>query len=302
MFKSIVKTWFPLKVHVWGGLGSQIHAWFLFERIQKVFPGRRVSLVFHSAGVTRRLPEIQDFLSVDQWEFIDDFLVNTPKKFSKPKFKIRSGFKSVFLKRLHLVESVDSENEFERIRWFTLQTRGHYSRLLIPQGLANQILNRVSEKYPVQNVSMPTPAQYVALHLRLGDLLEIEDKSPTKKRDVRKIVSKVHSELMSSNLLVFSDSPKVASEWLEGFRFVTLANHDLQSHALKSMVSMVNSDVFIGTGSKISIWVAIFRTHVFPQKLSYLPSYLKPILENMVTNSNKSTNLKYYMSVDGGPE
>jgi len=66
-----------IKIHVWGGLGSQLHAWYLAEALMVKHPGRKIKLVFHSSGVTRRTPEICQVLAEFKYIFVDDFKENT---------------------------------------------------------------------------------------------------------------------------------------------------------------------------------------------------------------------------------
>ena len=47
-----------IKIHIWGGLGSQLYALALKIDLQKKFKTRKVVLVFHNSGVTRRDAEL----------------------------------------------------------------------------------------------------------------------------------------------------------------------------------------------------------------------------------------------------
>jgi hypothetical protein len=145
--------------------------------------------------------------------------------------------------------------------------------------------------------SRPTN-QLISIHLRLGDLLQIQEKSPTNKEGVRRVVADVVSQTKLNDLLVFSDTPEVAIQWLQGFHGVKLANDELQLSAIKSMISMIESEVFIGTGSKISIWVGLFRVFLAPLKKTYLPFNLKPIIDDIIPETVGLENLKFYDSVD----
>ena len=69
-----------LKIHCWGGLGSQLLALNYYLRITEKFPNKRVVLVLHTGGITARNSEI-DFLSskVNMLK-VDDFYDNFDKK------------------------------------------------------------------------------------------------------------------------------------------------------------------------------------------------------------------------------
>ena len=47
-----------LRVHSWGGFGSQLFAAHAILRIQKLFPYRRIKVIIHSSGVTKRTKEV----------------------------------------------------------------------------------------------------------------------------------------------------------------------------------------------------------------------------------------------------
>ena len=51
-----------LKIHCWGGLGSQLLALNYYLRVQELYPRKRINLVLHTGGITARNSEI-DFLS-----------------------------------------------------------------------------------------------------------------------------------------------------------------------------------------------------------------------------------------------
>ena len=51
-----------LKIHCWGGLGSQLLALNYYLRVQELYPRKRIILVLHTGGITARNSEI-DFLS-----------------------------------------------------------------------------------------------------------------------------------------------------------------------------------------------------------------------------------------------
>ena len=63
-----------LRIHSWGGLGSQLFALSLIFDLVRKFPKKRIELIHHTAGVTRRLFEV-DFMLNSKTELVvkDDF-------------------------------------------------------------------------------------------------------------------------------------------------------------------------------------------------------------------------------------
>jgi hypothetical protein len=137
-----------------------------------------------------------------------------------------------------------------------------------------------------------------SIHVRLGDLLEIVEKNPTNFQDVIDVVRANVETLEKIGLNIYSDSPRVAKEMLNEFNFAVLAKDKYQENAMNSLVAMVDSSVFIGTGSKLSLWVAVLRFHTYFTRPTFLPSYLNPILESLIPDMKTMSNINFYESID----
>ncbi len=287
---------FPLQIHVWGGLGSQLHAVFLSHRIRNDFPTRRVSLIFHSSGVTRRPPEVLEMLGDLHHIVIDDY-APTGNLFTL-KRKFLKEFKQRILSKSHLIESCNDEGEYKKLRWWTLQTRGHYSNLNLSPDFSRLILSRMRElgNFPISVTNGVSRSG--SIHVRLGDLLEIQEKNPTNFYDIIQIVKTNCETLEKIGLYIYSDSPNKAKELLKEFDFAVPAVEILQNSARDALVAMVDSAFFIGTGSKLSLWVTILRFHTKVSSPTFLPSYLKPILECLIPELNKWSAIIFYDSID----
>ena len=48
-----------LKIHSWGGFGSQLFTAYVILKVQKRYPGRRIKVIVHTSGVTRRVSEFE---------------------------------------------------------------------------------------------------------------------------------------------------------------------------------------------------------------------------------------------------
>ena len=46
-----------LRVNSWGGFGSQLFTAYVVLKLQKQFPNRRIKVLSHTSGVTRRISE-----------------------------------------------------------------------------------------------------------------------------------------------------------------------------------------------------------------------------------------------------
>ena len=293
---KLVRFNLPLQIHVWGGLGSQLHACFLSHRIESDFPKRKVSLIFHSSGVTRRPPEVLGLLGNLDYRIVDDFVGHQNQINLKRRF--RKEFKQRVFSKFHIIESCNNEIEYKRLRPWTLQARGHYSNLNISSNFSKITLSRMRELGNFSAMELNEISDSGSIHVRLGDLLEIEDKNPTNFLDVIDIVRENVETLEKIGLYIYSDSPRVAKKILNEFNFAVLAKDKYQENAMNSLVGMVDSSVFIGTGSKLSLWVAVLRFHTHFTRRTFLPSYLNPILESLIPDVKTMSNIEFYKSID----
>ena len=273
-----------------------MHACFLSHRIQSDFPKRKVSLIFHSSGVTRRPPEVLGLLGNLDYRIVDDFVGHQNQINLKRRF--RKEFKQRFFSKFHIIESCNNEIEYKRLRSWTLQARGHYSNLNLSSNFSKITLGRMQELGVFSAMELNEISHSGSIHVRLGDLLEIEEKNPTNFQDVIDVVKANVETLEKIGLHIYSDSPHVAKEILNEFNFTVLAKDKYQENAMNALVGMVDSSVFIGTGSKLSLWVAVLRFHTHVTRPTFLPSYLKPILENLIPDVKTMSNINFYESID----
>jgi hypothetical protein len=293
---KLIRVNIPLQIHVWGGLGSQLHACFLSHRIECDFPKRKVSLIFHSSGVTRRPPEVLGLLGDLDYRIVDDYVSSQSQIDLKRLFL--SELKRRFFSKFHIIESCNNEIEYGRLRPWTLQARGHYSNLNLNSNFSRIILGRMREICNFSQRELNAVSHSGSIHVRLGDLLEIEDKNPTNFQDVIEIVRTNSDILKMIGLYIYSDSPHIAKKMLKEFDFAFLAKDEYQESAMNALVAMVDSSVFIGTGSKLSLWVAVLRFHANLTGPTFLPSYLNPILESLILDLKTKSNINFYESID----
>ena len=86
-----IRTVLPaLRVHSWGGFGSQLFTAYIILKVQNRYPGRRIKVVVHTSGVTRRFSEfnfeqlgtkviqVEDYrnLKVQSYSRVDSFRRN----------------------------------------------------------------------------------------------------------------------------------------------------------------------------------------------------------------------------------
>jgi hypothetical protein len=251
----------PLKIHVWGGLGSQLHAWALAENLRQK-SRRSVGFILHTSGVTRRTSDIDFLASEFSIEHVEDFHATSSLSAQPPRKSGRSlTLVKAFIKFTRIVMD-DSQLEVgENVRPWTIAIRGHYTKLPVDGKILNQIIGKAKEAGFLNLTNFST--QGTLFHYRLGDLLELVDKKPIDPTRIARIAA------LPRPYSVLSDSPEIASEWLSlaiGSEVRVL--HDTSAwHALQEAVT---ANVFVGTPSKISFWAIAIRSSVRENSLSYI--------------------------------
>jgi hypothetical protein len=267
---------FPaLRVHSWGGFGSQLFTAYVVLKLQRKFPYRRIKVVIHTSGVTRRISEF-DFkpLGVKTVQIEDYKPTELPNGIQKARvslpYKLPQAIKNFFyhtLQLLRLVQSANTDSSFNLISSWTLSIRGHYTRLILDK-------SHVKSLYDVlflHELPFITQTNAFVVHYRLGDLLELEEKQPINVGRVEGVLEKLKA--YSYNFVLLSDSAEEESaKFLKNssiIKYSKPSNYDPH----KTLKMCIDAERFVGTGGKISLWAAIFRNFIH-EKESFLPTEL----------------------------
>jgi hypothetical protein len=257
-----------------------MYAWALFEKLQVKFPNRKFQLVFHTGGVTMRLPDLESLFVKNGKNFVQDFEGSENLISRKsPTKKLISIMKNSFIRATKqvlistgFVASANNELEFSKVKPWVISVRGHYSELRIDLDTIN--LMRVRAKNTGSNFGMKVMqnTDLDVLHYRLGDLLALAEKSPIGTKRISNVIrsAKVGSD---RDLWVLSDSPSNALDLLKREDpQIKIKIDDGSLNAWQTLMAMSNANVFIGTSSKLSIWAIIFRSLLLEDATSYIPT------------------------------
>lgn len=255
-----------LKIHSWGGLGSQLFSVALLKDFERIHPGRTIKIVLHTSGVTRRIPEVVELFPEISFIYIDDF---SPSRLRKNQSS--RNFRTVFLSYLKqlifsmkFTQSFDDDS-FEKLRFWTLSVRGHYSYRTITR----EFLELLEKK--LHNVSQKNRKDKAVcvIHYRLGDLLLLDNKKPIDPTAILKELKRISKNSDFAPIEIYSDTPKHAMELLNplGLRNISTPNADTVSLLERA----IQSEYFLGTSSKISFWIVAIRSVVF-NKPSSIPA------------------------------
>ena len=281
---------FPVKIHVWGGLGSQLFGLALAFDLNKRLSNRKLVLIYHTSGVTKRawdLPlDLVDITVVvkDDFELLDTM-----------------GKPHLFLKKLHLDEILkffyslsgfhsdcNTTKKSQRIKPWVRNIRGHYSHRLISNDTSALILNTLQKHYYSEfKGSEYSPNS--AIQYRLGDLLKLKDKSFISEKAIINLIEQNIILWPRKIFDLYSDSLEAALNLLSTLSIIP---HDYSPH--KTVLRCLDYKYFIGTNSKLTIWIVLFRLSKDSDSYNFVPNVLKSELSQCVGDMRKFNNLIYY--------
>jgi hypothetical protein len=278
-----------IKIHSWGGFGSQLFTLLQYKNLRTLLPDRELQIIFHSSGVTRRVVEIQALLTDVQWLFIDDFREKSnPISFNRP-YKtlnlIQNGTKrliKLFLLKSGLIVELESRSDLSRIKPWTTSIRGHYSyfeysvdNILSLQDAIEQLADKSSMNRFTDNSLL--------IQYRLGDLTKLFLKTYINPRIIDLEAQRIISNKGTyKKICILTDSPNYLSDL--PLQFISSRGYSVDTLSpLQTIIAGMLADNFIGTNSKISLWIAIFR--ILSGKRASLPETFRNQLGYLATEN-----------------
>ena len=275
-----------LKIHCWGGLGSQLLALNYYLRVQELYPRKRIILVLHTGGITARNSEI-DFLSnrINLLK-MDDYRAGSIHKqsrasTSKPKFY----FLKVFIKSLanYFRFVITDDKKVLKVKFLTFSVRCTYTSNI----LRKQDIVHMADILGITSNS--SDQNFTGVHYRMGDLPTLKPSALVPLDSVSKVINDlVKAGAVIDKVRVYSDSilensnlqlPKeIDSEWKS-------------VDTLQTISELSKAHYFIGTSSKVSLWVAIFRWALNTPGDVYLPSSIMNQFDQL-TNIDRSGSVQ----------
>ncbi len=283
------------KIHVWGGFGSQLYGVYTFLLLRRQHPKRESQLVFHSSGVTARSPEVHLLNRNLPIIYIDDFSVSSrTEKLSTNHpltLKLLRGLKT-FLGLLGFIDSLEPIGGHAVTKFRTIQFRGHYTYFSLDQTLLAELIALPDELgIPLFELDKPILESQMGIHFRLGDLLDLESKSYLDPKRISKLIQVDLSD-SGCDVVVYTDS--LDDFWTQIRDGIKVENLSASSKdPITTIQELVRSNIFIGTTSKISIWICIFRCLTVGERISYMPIEMKLTLDRQLRFLN-SSGVKYY--------
>ena len=259
-----------LKIHSWGGLGSQLQALSFYMLVQAKFPTRKIELVLHSSGITKRESEINFLKGQINIRTVEDYIDNQTnstddllhlrfiKYFQKPMHSLLNFCKVV----------ISDEKNVMKIMPWTTDIRCTYSKI----NLNSEFIKRLGLLLGFNFIQVDK--NIIGVHYRAGDLF-------TSKRDalipLKIIVNQIENlnegQIRPKKVLFFSDSD------LDLVYLENNLNSEFEfrsTDTLNTIFELLSSNVFIGTNSKVSLWVAIFKYGFKIPGIILLPNTMLP--------------------------
>lgn len=292
--KFLLSKW-PIRVHSWGGLGSQLFACLVARRLISKFPSRNIILVFHSSGVTYRGIELNcRVASMFRIEFRDDYIEEENLYgLVRPRRKVYQAryFLVRFLERIGVIARLNEEYDFDSLSILVSEVRGHYTGIRLVREEINWVVDVLQLLHSSDSVDKNLSQISNAIHLRLGDLLHLTSKTHTSAKSLSRAASTYFD---SKQVHFYSDSPKDAVTYIIKDDF---KNFELEIHCIDAISTIRNclrARVFIGTNSKISLWISLIRVSLGIGENTVLPHDLANNLSRILDPTFNFGNVHEY--------
>ena len=277
-----------IRIHSWGGLGSQLFALATAFQVHQKIPAREILLVVHSSGVTFRQLELNfrsDWLRI---EFFNDFKDSTRAGGGEVSISF-FGFRN-FLKRflfaLGFMNSVNTDLELQRLKPWVISVRGHYSHKTID----TDTLRFLAQILDLELLGLESNGR-IGVHYRLGDLLTLDSKSFISEKMLVNQLLFLRSTYKLSEIDVVTDSPLAAHDLLKP---IGTNLNVFNKETLTTIQQLLNYNIFVGTNSKISIWVTLFRLSADPRSIVFLPSQSREEISRILPTFSSWENLYFF--------
>lgn len=280
-----------IKIHIWGGLGSQLYALALKIDLQRTFKTRKVVLVFHNSGVTRRdaelpstCPDLTHSVKLD----FEENLNSTSKENAGHRLRSRLiKLSRSLLCKLRFLATANTDREFSKLAPWVLSLRGHYSN----RSLSNETLSTIADSLKIEERArlLLYSGFELGIHFRLGDLMTLDTKKPIARDRLASGFNQLDQEVTSKKTVVFSDSLDQAFELLSFIPDLYVPESTLS--ALDTISALNSTSKFMGTPSKITEWVVLMRLTLLSKPHVWVPREMKTQFQRITT---KHHLINYY--------
>jgi hypothetical protein len=265
----------------------------LIVQLKEKYPNRNFVLVAHNSGVTRRENELNLVMSDFEIIQINDYSqAITVKSDANSKHTIARFFRLILRLTANFSKislTPDKNSTLPKIFFWTRSIRGHYSYLAIPDNVINQILMYLCLAHQSPENGFPS----IGLHYRLGDLTTLSNKSPMPEARLSSVLSSVAKSFNYNFIEIFSDSPELAKKRLNDIE-PFLQIRIVEASIWETISSLSRTTIFVGTHSKISIWVCLLRLVCNEKGSIYVPEEMRKDIFRNVTSPVAKSRIYFY--------
>jgi len=275
----------PIRVNSWGGIGSQLFALNLMFDLSIKYPMRKILFLQHNGGVTKRENEINfvkntfyDTKFVKDYSIDSNFKKNKIEDNKRPDFKIKLKQKIfTILVKIGFMATCNTDAEFSKLKPWICDIRGHY----LIRKVTSQFMALLNKELNLDN-EISTGA--IAIHYRLGDMVNLDKKFDSSSIRIINHVTEINNRFGAKKILLFSDSISLAYANLNNHEFLqkVLKIECYNLSTLESIKKCVLAEYFVGTESKVSLWIVNLRNFRNQQATTYFDYFsdlvYKPIL------------------------
>lgn len=280
-------------VHSWGGLGSQLFAYSTAEYILQKYPKKQIRIILHSSGVTKRAPALDFLRAKYQIVIKDDFDNKSLSGVDSLKLKLRyKQVVRVILQRSYLILEGNNTIEQKKIKPWTLVLRGHYSYAEISKNTLKIMAREIEKSTKSSLRENCDKTNYLGLHYRLGDLVKLDHKSYVDPDLIFNYISQITEDNEVSEIHIYSDDLDLARSLLSNKLDKLVFKNEADIWI--TMVNLIHSSYFVGSNSKISIWIILFRLLDNPSSWNAIPLSMKENLEKIWPQISAAKNIFYY--------
>jgi hypothetical protein len=251
-----------IRLHSWGGLGSQLFALAVVSEIKRKMPNRNIEIIHHTSGVTKRFFELESMLNsksvlktIDDYKVPDNQLRKSSVKFIK-RFLICSI--KLILNKTRISVNLDDTPELNRLKPWTFEIRGHYSK----RQIENTFLEECIRFFNSSDADTEDLSQSLTVHYRLGDLLTIKEKTFIAPSRLMSCIAEIKENYLLKRVVIYSDSMVEARIKLEKLNNMFSLINFIDAPTKKVIKNSINSLYFLGTNSKVSFWIVKLRNYL----------------------------------------
>jgi hypothetical protein len=260
-----------IQIHVWGGIGSQLHAYIFQQFLENKYKKIKFLMTLHEF---RNYPYAFQSTKSDLQILFPDFKVNLLyKNYVSPSTHTfsRSRASQWFVNASHWfkrsVKLFDvttwrpDRNSLERIPPLTRRIVGSYSDFSFHVSFYEKLLS---------NLHVSQIPHTVALHYRAGDLKEFGKESIT----INSVIATIESILIDhqiEKLILISEDSSIAKILIPSMNIEDVSILDTSSNVKVILEAGLSCAFFVGTNSKISLWIAMLRCVLGKQESTFLP-------------------------------